>query len=89
MSGDLCIDGMRVRYIDPDFRPNPKTAHYCCACQRDLKPDQPHRMVMTEEPGFGAIHPDDHGAGRARGLQLYPMGMDCARKLGIDWTVAP
>jgi hypothetical protein len=70
--------------MDPDFRPRPKSAHFCVICQRDLKPGQPHRLVRWEPDKWEAIHPDDWAA--TPGADEGPVGMDCARRLGLEWS---
>lgn len=85
----------RTKWMDPDFRREPKTARYCVLCQRDLKEGQPHRSVKWELDVYAAILPEDYAVAeseiRARRSHREPIesglvGMDCARKLGIEWT---
>jgi hypothetical protein len=88
----------RTKWTDPDFRKNPKTNHFCCLCHRDLKPGQKHRLIMVEEDKWEAVHSDDWGLARIEiepGPQdrdrvwIMPVGMDCARKLGLEWSRDP
>lgn len=85
------------KWINPDFRRDPKTAHYCAICQRDLKPNQPHRFIMFELDRYEAIAPDQWQLAqdtipqtRAPHLQpvlfVQPIGMDCAKRLGLEWS---
>lgn len=89
----------RTKYMDPDFRRDPKTSRYCIMCSRDLKPGQPHRIVKYElDKGYEAIHPQDFDAAekeiKARWAPHQQdncvvtdrVGMDCARNLGLEWT---
>lgn len=79
---------MRTKYTDPDFRRNPKTALFCYQCQKDLKPESEYRLVYVVD-GMSALHPDDiaaHVKGK-NDLGLLPIGPDCARRLGLEWSV--
>jgi hypothetical protein len=83
----------RSKWMNPDFRPKPKTPSFCRICQRDLKPGQAHRMVLFHENYFEAVHRDDWDRARAtdpKGVwNIEPIGADCARKLGLKWSRAP
>jgi hypothetical protein len=79
-----CGVTLRTKWMDPDFRPRPKTDHFCVICQRDLKPGQPHRIVRFNLNHFEAIHPDDWPA--APEADEAPIGNDCARRLGLEWS---
>lgn len=78
-------------WIDPDFRRDPKTDHYCVRCQRDLKPGQPFRMVCLAFEGFYVWDPAIHSVDPTgeTDMGLHPVGMDCARKIGIKFTYDP
>ena len=86
----------RTSFIDPDYRRDPKTDRYCYRCQRDLKPGQPFRYIAYELDRPEAIHADDWEAAkieivarRAPHLDAFvigPVGMDCARKIGLEFT---
>lgn len=80
------MSAIRTKFIDFDARRLPKTDHWCVCCQRDLKVGTEYRAVklLNDEEPF-AIHPDDHGP---LPRKLWPIGMDCARRLGMEWTVA-
>ena len=77
---------MRTKYLDPDFRPKPKTRRFCCVCYRDLRQDRPTRYVLTIEDGMSAVHPDDHDEGVSAGAVFLPIGNDCAARIGTEWT---
>lgn len=90
-------DKFRVKYMEGDYRRDPKTEHYCCRCQKDLKPGQPYRVVHLVDGGPCILHPDDdqeymawseaHPGGQHPGeLGCHPIGSDCAKKVGIEWT---
>lgn len=93
----------RVTPMDPDFRREPKTDHYCVLCQRDIKPGSKFRNVMWELDVWYAVHGEDWDIAKAdinkrRGpqnsalygpVEIAPVGMDCARKLGIEFTKVP
>lgn len=89
----------RTKFLDFDARREPKTDRYCIKCQKDMAPDQVCRMVHIVDGGAMVLHPDDEEAYLAAGRALpggqhpgdcgcHPIGGDCARKLGLDWTHA-
>jgi hypothetical protein len=91
------MNSIRTKWLDPDFRRDPKTNHYCMICQRDLKPGQPSRTIRYELDRYEAIHPSDWEqaaieipAARPRygadAIIEGPIGMDCARRLGLEWS---
>lgn len=73
---------------DPDFRRDPKTQLFCWRCQKDLKPDQAKRWIHLVDGGNQILHPDSEGDYRSDEADcgFLPVGMDCARKIGIEWT---
>lgn len=81
----------RVRALDPDYRRDPTTDRWCELCQRDLKPGQPHRRLMWNVDTLEAVHGEDWEAAamERRTLSVSPVGMDCAKKLGLEFTRAP
>lgn len=82
---------LRIKYMDPDYRRDPKTKHFCCRCQKDIKDGSPYRMVHCVEGGMCALHPGDEDkyVPDAGDMGTHPIGMDCARKIGIEWTSPP
>lgn len=95
----LAPPGIRTKAMDPDFRRDSKTPRFCVLCQRDLKPGQPARRIRWELDRWCAIHPDDWEAAavliparraphlRETAIEEGLLGMDCARKLGLEWSV--
>lgn len=86
-------NAIRTKFIDFDARREPKTDRWCVCCQKDLKPDAPVRKVYVGE-SMQAIHPADLKAyldAPPSSIDIGPhlIGMNCARKLGLEWTVAP
>lgn len=89
----------RTKYLDPDFRRNPKTNRYCIICQRDLKEGQPHRRICYELDVYEAVHADDweiaaadistRRAPHLDAVQYELIGMDCAKRLGFDYSKPP
>jgi len=92
----------RLKFIDFDARRDPKTPFWCIMCQKDLKPDQAHklvRLILTDHGAWPhAMHPDDVASFDAGELTIpenahdhgaVRIGMDCAKKLGLAWTLAP
>lgn len=79
---------IRTKWMDPDFRPRPKTDCFCRICQRDLKPGQKRRYVLFFENHFEAVHRDDWEAAQAQpGVwNIEPIGSDCAKKIGLEWS---
>lgn len=90
----------RTKWMDPDFRRDPKTSHFCVLCQRDLKPGQKHAEVRWELDRWEAIHPEDWDKAEAEVRAARPeyahpehlierglIGMDCAKRLGLEWSV--
>ncbi|MDX8537049.1 hypothetical protein RFM23_05355 [Mesorhizobium abyssinicae] len=79
---------LRTKYADPDFRRDPKTSVFCAICQRDLKPGQKRRIIHCIDGGLTVIHPDDEALYTPDGgdMGCWPIGMDCARKLGLEWS---
>ncbi|TXH08620.1 MAG: hypothetical protein E6R03_17890 [Hyphomicrobiaceae bacterium] len=85
------MEAIRTKFIDYDARREPKTDFWCICCQKDIKPGAAHRLVkIVDFPD--AIHPDDYDRAISQhgtDVVTHPIGMDCARKLGLEWTVAP
>lgn len=81
--------GPRTKFIDPDFRREPKTQLWCCRCQKDIR--GAYRVVHLVNGGAFALHPGDEGkyAADSGDLGAHPIGPDCARKIGIEWTHDP
>jgi hypothetical protein len=73
---------------DPDFRRDPKTDLYCWRCQKDLKPGQPRRYIHLINDGNEILHPGSEGEYTPddKDCGVLPVGMDCAKKIGIEWT---
>lgn len=78
---------MRTKYTDPDFRRNPKTSLFCYQCQKDLAPTSNYRMVYIID-GMNAVHPTDvkDYVKGVNDLGLFPIGPDCAKRLGLEWS---
>lgn len=73
---------------DYDARREPRTNHFCIRCQKDIKPYAPVRWVHLISGGMTMLHPDSEASYASDGgdLGCHPVGMDCARKLGLEWT---
>ena len=78
---------MNIFDTDPDYRKSPKTEVFCVRCNRDLKPSQQMRWIhmISEEM---LIHPEDlQKVSIGDGWPIaYPVGMDCAKIIGLEWT---
>lgn len=75
----------------PDFRKNPKTDHFCAYCQKDLVPGKEGGWVYVIENDLDILHPMDYkkGLNQVSDLShkygLYPVGPECAKKIGKEW----
>lgn len=90
----------RTKFLDPDYRRQPKTNHYCIRCQRDIQPGSEVRWVAFElDHPESVIHPDDLAKAwehiRPRRaphhhnhcIQFEPIGSECVKKIGREWTM--
>ena len=79
----------RTKWVDPDFRRDPKTERYCVVCQRDIAPDRPAFGVMWLWDACAVVHPDDwhmipaEDVGESVHMSL--VGPRCRRKIGGEW----
>lgn len=71
---------------DPDWRRDPKTTFFCFRCQKDLKPGQPHRWIQVLDM-MDILRPGDENI-TGKASAWYPVGMDCAKRIGLEWTHA-
>jgi hypothetical protein len=86
-------DAMTYRTKPFDFAPTrePVTDRFCVACHRGLKPTAKARDVHLVDGGGLALHPKDELEYEAEGdpsadLGGHLLGLDCARKLGLEWS---
>ena len=83
----------RTVFLDPDYRNTFKYPHselICCRCQKPIKTKN-YRMVHLVAGGLRAVHPyDSHviPANDQGNMDWHPIGNDCARKIGIEYTKA-
>jgi hypothetical protein len=76
----------RLQFVNYGARHTPKTTRCCCVCQRDLNVGQHCRYVYLTE-GMEAVYPEDIARRHClTDLGFHPIGMDCARTLGLEWT---
>lgn len=94
--GAIVVQRPEPRYadIDPDWRKlAPKGCDFFCyRCQKRINPKRPYRMIAIDGGACGelcmqALHPDD--APETGMVEHYPVGMDCARAIGLDYTSEP
>lgn len=80
----------RTTQLDSDFRRDPQTADFCVRCQKDFQPNQEHRWVFIQGRDFATVvHPEDVDAAViAAGQGWHRIGIDCARKVGMEFTAA-
>lgn len=81
------MSDLRTKFIDYDARRNPKSNYYCIACQRDIKPGERHRRVLTVNGEPFAVHPEDHSRVPTASADWHFIGISCARKLGLEWSL--
>lgn len=82
---------LRTKFVDYDARRNPQSDRHCVRCQKDLKPSQKVRWVHCVNGGLYALHPEDEKlyVSDAGEMGWFPIGEDCARILGLEWTHPP
>lgn len=81
-----------VKFIDFDAvtRKVPLGVDSCVMCQRAFRPNQRHRRVQLPGSEPFAIHPADaHLIPEGLETTFHNIGIDCARKLGLEWTHPP
>lgn len=85
------VGGPRTTQLGADNRRDPKTNHYCVRCHKELKIGQPFREVHLIDDGPTVLHPEDESLYVRDGgdMGLWPIGPDCAKKVGIEFTSAP
>lgn len=71
---------MRQVFLDYDARREPKTTRFCVCCQKDIKPDRAARIVRVLDAMV--LHPEDAGDAGTD----YLVGVDCAHKIGWEFT---
>ena len=76
---------IREMELDYDARPNPKTDRFCVKCQKDIHSDSKARKIRIYD-GIRIIHPEDSGLFLT--WETFLVGMDCARQIGLEWSVA-
>lgn len=81
---------MQTKYLDQNNRRQPKSDFYCIACSKDLEPGQPYRHVHLVNGGPFVLHPDCEASYVPDGGDMgsFPIGGDCALKLGLEWSHA-
>jgi len=80
---------VRKTFLDPDYRKDPKTDFYCVRCQKDIKPGMRFKMVykLKNEPLI--IHPEDAKLCNGIDIEWVQIGLDCAKKVGLEFTQDP
>lgn len=77
----------RTKFIDPDFRRDPKTSVFCCRCQKDIKGAPEFYVHLID--GCAVLHPDDEHllpSGYPQDYGIQPVGADCAKFIGKEWV---
>src|ERR1035441_7774351 len=86
---ELAKEGqIRKEFIDYDARRKPRTKRFCVKCQKDLDPAKLVRRIYVTRD-MEAVHPDDIGRYQPSDGDLgwWLIGNDCARILGMEWTL--
>lgn len=83
---------IRIAYLNPDYRRDPKTNVFCVRCQKDIKGD-PKFFVHVIGGGITVLHPESEAEYAAAGphgddLYFWPLGPDCARLIGMEFCVS-
>ena len=68
-------------YLDPDFRPTPKTDCYCCICSRDLK--RVAGQVYLGDASFDAIDKSEPDFDGYKGS----VGPECIKKIPKEFLI--
>jgi hypothetical protein len=82
----------KIKDLDPDYRKDPKTDHFCCRCQKDLPLHKKAGMVHLVNGGNWVLHPSQEKEWNWKGnhhegdLGGFPIGPECARILGMEWV---
>ena len=87
---------IRTAQLDADNRRNVKDGVecYCCRCHKELKNGQPRRFVTIRDWSFAeVVHPESFAeynatVSIAEQPGRFPVGMDCARRIGMEFTTA-
>lgn len=68
---------------------------FCCRCHKPLLSGQPRRWVRPTDWTFAEVmHADDvtpeiiEATERGEYPGMFPVGMNCARKIGMEFTAA-
>lgn len=88
----------RAKYIDPDFR-RQHDGPQCCVCGKPLREGKPRRQVRLLDSAF-VVHPADEWApgdpvrmehdGETytfEHCEMAGIGLDCAKRLGLEWSL--
>lgn len=87
--------------LDPDYRRDPRTQHFCSLCQKDIKhaPDETAYLhfvdggmwilSVADEARYEAMSAKQPGRQDAGELGFHPVGNDCARKLPKGFVHPP
>lgn len=86
--GGEVFDVVGLYDTDPDFRRPPKTQHFCCLCQKDIKTpvkETPHVHMIEGGMAFLAVADEARynalpESARDGDMYSFPVGPDCAKK---------
>lgn len=73
--------------LDPDFRKEPKTEHYCALCQRDIKTSEKVNQVrlVFDEANSLCVAANDDATTYEGDIGLKPVGSECTKKVPTDY----
>lgn len=84
---------VHIAALDPDYRRQPKTDHFCCLCQRDIKTPKEKTgtvhyvdggnsiLSLADEDRYQAMSTAQPGGQEPGEMGCFPIGSECARKL--------
>lgn len=71
--------------LDPDYRRDPTSPHYCCLCHRTVDPSRPNvQRVRVGLAGNYILAPAD-----PREATVFLVGSECARKVPPAYRLPP
>src|SRR5262249_36229139 len=84
------VSAPRTKFLDYDARRTSKTPFSCVLCQRDLDARNCQVRWVHLVDDVLVLHPADESryTSDAQDRGMFPIGPECTKKLGIEWTHA-
>lgn len=81
----------RVKFLSLNTTTEPHGDFFCYRCGKTIQPGRHHRMVHIIDGGLSILHPQDESryVSDAGDMGAHPLGLDCARKIGLEWSHRP